>query len=397
VTDTGPIRIGIDIRTADAPEPGQQRMLWRLGGWLGSRTHDVHLLTLREQREGLETPDHVSLHRLHDLGHADLVRYVGDLELDALLLNPERARRYRGLPANVLRSGYGTEHYVQKLRSFRRGPERALRAALRTNPWDALERRWERDFYEGTDPAPDVVAQSHYMKEQILQSYDIAPERIHVVYNGVDTAEYSVAARESLRGEMRARWSIPDDAFCLLLIGHNFRLKGLWDLLEVLASHRSCRDVHLLVAGRGTGRTQRAQASKRVDQLGLSARVTLAGPVQPALHAHAAADALVHLSWHDSFGFVVLEAMACGLPVITTPFVGAAELIEDGTSGLIVDPAGHHAIASAIELLRDPTSRQRMGAAAAEVGRAHDEPACFDAVSRILQHAADRRGAPIRA
>ncbi len=385
------MRIGIDIRTVDPIEPGQQRMLWRFGRWLAGRGHPVELLTLRSQRTDVTLPEGVTLHRLHALGRSALHRYVTALDLDVLLLNPERARRYRGLSANVLRSGYGTEHYAQKLRSFRGPLERGLRWLLRANPWDAAERTWERAFYEDAEPTPEIIAQSAYMKGQILASYDVAPERVHVVHNGIDTDEYSVETRTAERTRMRDRWAIPDDALCLLVLAHNFRLKGVWDILDVVAHRIDDPRVHVLVAGRGTGAAQRASARRRIERLGLADRVTLAGAVRPALHALAAADVLLHLSWHDSFGFVVLEAMACGLPVITTPRVGASELIDDGVSGLLVDPGSHAAIAAAIDRLRDPDTRAALGAEAARVGRAHNEPTCFGAMEEVLRIAAGRR------
>jgi len=217
---------------------------------------------------------------------------------------------------------------------------------------------------------------------------------VHVIHNAVDTNEYSPAARLALRDEMRARWSIPPEACCLLVLAHNFRLKGLWDILPALPAGPP--DVHLLVVGRGTGDAQRARARRLVHRLGLEGRVTLAGPIRPSLRAYAAADALLHLSWHDSFGFVVLEAMACGLPVVTTPFVGAAELVEHGTSGLLVDPGRRSAIAGAIDRLRDPAGREAMGRRAAVVGAAHGEPANFARMERVLALAAERRGRPIR-
>jgi UDP-glucose:(heptosyl)LPS alpha-1,3-glucosyltransferase len=395
MTDTRALRVGIDIRVADPAEPGQQRYLWRLGGWLGARGHDVRMLTVREQRREVTLTGGCTLERLDRLSRRELRRRVNALELDALLLNPERSRRYRGIPANVLRSAYGTEHYVQKLRSFRGPLERALRTSLRWNPWDVAERRWERAFYESPVPPPQVIAQSSYMRDQITGSYAVARDHIHVIHNAVDTDEYSVARRLALREEMRARWAVPTDACCLLVLAHNFRLKGLWDILPTLASAAASSDVHLLVVGRGTGHAQRAKARRLVRRLGLEERVTLAGPVRPALHAHAAADALIHLSWHDSFGFVVLEAMACGLPVVTTRFVGAAELVEDGVSGLLVDPGSRTEIADAIDRLRDPAARSAMGDRAAVVGAAHDEPGNFEQVERVLRVAAERRGRPI--
>lgn len=389
------MRIGIDVRTADPSEPGQQRYLWRLGEWLGAAGHAVHYLTVREQPTDVVAPKGTVLERCDGLSRSALRGRVTALELDALLLNPERSRRYRGVPANVLRAGYGTEHYSQKLRSFRRGSERLARRLLRAAPWNVAERRWERAFYEAPQPPPRVVAQSRYMRDEILSSYRIDAERVHVVHNAVDLDEFSVERRQALREEMRGRWNVPDDAICLLFLGHNFRLKGLWQLLRVL--HGAPSRVHLLVVGRGTGGGQRRKAHRLVERYGLTDRVTLTGPVRPSLHALAASDALVHLSWHDSFGFVVLEAMACGLPVVTTRWVGAAELLEDGASGLIVDPARDASIGDAIDALTAPALRERLGAAAARAARAHDEPSNFARILDVVRKAAEERDGPIRA
>lgn len=383
------VRIGIDIRVADPTEPGQQRYLWRLGRWLADTGHETHYLTVKKQPDSVDVPAGATLHRCARLTRRRLREAVRGLEVDALLINPERSRRYRGVHANVLRAAYGTEHYRQKLRSFRHPVERALRDVWRKTPWVAAEARWERAFYEQTEPPPHVIAQSAYMRRQILESYRIPEGHVHVIHNAIDTSEFSPEARSAVRAHMRDRWSISDDAVCLLFLGHNFRLKGLWQLLRVLGrADLRARPTHLLVAGRGTGSGQRRKARRMIRRHGLDDRVTLAGPVRPSLDALAAADALVHLSWHDSFGFAPLEGMACGLPVVTTSYAGASELVEDTVSGLIVDPAVDDDVARAVRSLHDDGLRQRMGEAATRVGAKHDEPSNFLRILGVIEHAA---------
>lgn len=390
------MRIGIDVRRANPAQPGQQRYLWRLGAWLAGLGHEVHFTTTHRQAPDVVVPAGATLHRLHGLSARDVARRVRALELDVLLLNPERSPGYRGLRANLLRTAYGTEHYHQKGRSIGHPVERAVRGAVRYLPWKLARARWERAFYEGPSPPPRVIAQSGYIRHEILDSYRIPADHVHLVHNAVDTSEFSPARRRELRSGMRKRFSIPEDAFCLVFLGHNFRLKGLWEVLRLLpALLERAPHVHVLVAGRGTGRYQRWKAKRLIARRGLERRVTLAGAVQPSIHALAAADALLHLTWHDSFGFVVLEAMACGLPVVTTPYAGASELVEPGASGLVVDPADRPAIVEAVASLREPDARERIGDAATAVARRHDEPGNFRQVLSIMEIAAAERPGPI--
>lgn len=391
------MRIAIDLRHFDPASSGQQRYIWRLGAWLAANGQDVHFLTVRHRTAHTQAPPGVQLHRVEVRSRAQLRAFLDELRPDILMLNPERSRRYRGIPANLLRPGYGTDHYSQKMRSFRHPLTSIARHLVRLTPWVQLERRWERAFYEGRTPPADVIAVSDYMRREILAGYAIPPGHVHVVHNGVDLAEFSPSERDRFRGEQRRAWGIPESAVCLLFIGHNYRLKGLWELVDAVREVRAGEhggNLHLLVAGRGTSEGQRRRARQLADLPDLRGALHLGGVVSPAMRAYAASDALVHLTWHDSFGFVALEAMASGLPVITTPFAGAAELIQDGVSGLLVDAGDRAAVVRALRRLLDPNLRRSMGLAAAATGAANPEQANFRKVLDVMR-IARARGAAI--
>lgn len=411
------MRIGLDVREVDPTHSGQQRYLWRLGAWLAGQGHDVHYLTVRARDRGRtagpeptgtptgpgapvgraagpgvpvgaaigpSVPPGTTLHRMDRLSRRRLRDAVAGLAPDVLLLNPERSRRYRGISAHVLRAGYGTDQYRQKLRSF--GPIAAmLRRGLRRTPWVLAERRWERAFYTAR-PAPRVIAQSEYMRGEILADYPIPEGHVHVVHNGVDLSEFNPDVRSRGGASARLRWGASDEELCLVVLAHNFRLKGVGEALDALTRLREGPPVHLIVAGSGTGSAQRRAFERAAHRADLGPhRVTFAGPVRPATSVLAAADALLHLSWHDSFGFAVLEAMACGLPVIVTPFAGAAELVRDAGSGRIVRPDRPREIVDAIVAFGDPATRARLGRAAAAKATAHDEVTSFRGVLAVFE------------
>jgi glycosyltransferase involved in cell wall biosynthesis len=101
---------------------------------------------------------------------------------------------------------------------------------------------------------------------------------------------------------------------------------------------------------------------------GMADRVVSAGPTSAIEHAYAAADVFVFPSRYDAFGMVVTEAMACGLPVVTSRQAGASEIISDRTDGILIpDPGDRAAWTQAIgTLAADSTERARLGRAAAE-------------------------------
>ncbi len=147
----------------------------------------------------------------------------------------------------------------------------------------------------------------------------------------------------------------------LLLIGNDWRNKGLTALLEAAAL---CGDLplRLLVVGD----EDVAPFAGLESRLGLSHRVTFAPPCRDVLDFFAAADVYVAPSLEDSFNLPVLEAMACGLPVIVSACAGISDWIHDGLDGILLrDPKDAAELAANLRnLLRNPDAMRRLGEAA---------------------------------
>ncbi|MBX3465820.1 MAG: glycosyltransferase family 4 protein [Planctomycetes bacterium] len=191
-----------------------------------------------------------------------------------------------------------------------------------------------------------------------------------VVGNGVDPARFGPPTREARREAARAlarRAGAPEGAPVALFVAHAFRLKGLDLLLRAAAA---IPELFVVVAGGDDPRGARALARR----LGLGARLTLLGPVDDVVALYHGATALVHPSRYDPCSLVVLEALACGLPVLASPEDGASERV--GAGGRVVaaleDPA---AWAAALRDVLDPAAREAMSAAAAATRRTWDDVA----------------------
>src|SRR5208283_3706932 len=143
----------------------------------------------------------------------------------------------------------------------------------------------------------------------------------------------------------RRRLGLPADTVTALIVAHNFRLKGVATLLASLRRLRTDgRNVRLvIVGGKHIDSWQR-----HVTRVGLRDQVVFAGRVDDPLPYYAAADCYVHPTYYDPCSLVVLEAAACGLPLITSRYNGASEIFRDGEDVLLVnDPADDAELAGA--------------------------------------------------
>jgi UDP-glucose:(heptosyl)LPS alpha-1,3-glucosyltransferase len=207
----------------------------------------------------------------------------------------------------------------------------------------ALLCKLERRIYG--DPHVTLAAVSKHTAEQLKKYFN--RDDVTVIPNGVDLEHFSPAAIGPLREAERRRRHISAQQIVLLLIGNDWRNKGLAALLAAIGN---CKDspVRLLVVGRDEQAPFRAQA----EIAGVRERVEFCAPVSDVRGFYAAADILVAPSLEDSFNLPVLEAMACGLPVIVSPKAGVSEWLTNGFDALLLkDPENAGGLAEAIRAL----------------------------------------------
>ena len=205
-----------------------------------------------------------------------------------------------------------------------------------------------------------------------------------VIPNAVDTARFSPQARLERRISARAALGYSPDDFVLLLIGNDWKKKGL---ATVLTSVGLLQDLpcKLLVVGRDETLPYRAVLSTA----NLRESVRFHEPASDVLQFYTAADVYVGPSLEDAFNLPILEAMACGLPVIASVYAGASENIQHSRNGFLLrDPRSAQELAGMIrQLYADRPLREKIGAAAALTASSCDWQNNFEQTKSFLEKA----------
>jgi glycosyltransferase involved in cell wall biosynthesis len=220
----------------------------------------------------------------------------------------------------------------------------------------ALRNPWLRD-------ADRFVAMSRLIRQEMLAA-GVDPDRVALIPHGVDTARFRPAEGEE-RSALRSGLKIPSGVVAAYT-GRLLRGKGLEILIEAFAAVAAERaDLQLLLVGSGEGQSLSVEPElrRRVGQLGLASRVLFAGRSDRVEDWLRAADLFVFPSLYEALGISLVEAAACGLPAIGSRTGGIVDVIEDGSSGLLVPPGDGAALAQALRALAtDAGRRQAMGA-----------------------------------
>jgi len=347
------------VRRGYSRSGGAEAYLKRLADGIVKAGHEVQLVTKHEWPE--DQWPFGSIKRLRAktvIGFADELEQIRAQPQCDLLFSLDRVWN-----CNIFRAGDGVHRaWLERRRKFEVPLKQFVRTASRKHR-DLLQ--LEESLLENRN-AGRVIAASQMVVNQIIDLYSYPADKIDLVRNGVplDRFQFEPELREKSRAELKLK----QDQIALLFVGSGWERKGLLFAIEAMALCKN-RKMRLLVAGRGDARPYKTRRLRfwREDP------VQFLGEVADLVPVYAAADIFILPTIYDPFSNACLEALASGLPVITTRSNGFSEIIEDGVHGSIVDnPTNLIGLRDAIRFWSDPSRRNAARSANIERASQYD-------------------------
>jgi len=346
----GPVRIGLLTRRFDPAGGGTERDLIVTARTLEAAGHDV-IVYAAEVRA---------------LWHGGIVRQVALPRFPRALmllrfayLAPALARSAgadlvmsfaRVVGADILRSGGGA--HVSYVRAARKWRGWLRSSAMWLSPYHRAQISIERRGF--TDPAlRQVVAVSNLVGDDLRRQFGLPPGKLTTLYNGVDLARFAPAADPHVRERVRRGLGLRPAEPVVIFVGNGFARKGLGAMLRAWPSLKTAPC--LMVVGMDRAMSAYARLARR---LGVADRVAFLGARANVEDLYRAADVMAAPSLFEPFGNVVMEAMACGLPAMTSAQSGVAELMPPELRDFIVhDPSDPSEIAHRLDALVEARAR----------------------------------------
>ena len=286
--------------------------------------------------------------------------------------------------------GASLDHNARRFPSaFRRG---LYRLGKQINPKAWVYGAIEARQYDPKLGSKRVVAVSEMVRGHLEHYHGVPRERITVIPNAIDANRLSMDNPSQARADLRSELGLPMDATVALFVGHNYELKGLRPLLHGLRlrldRNPSARPIHLLACGGGKPKAFRGLTRK----LGLDSSVHFLGfrpDIRPCFHA---SDFFVSPTYYDPCSLVVFEALACGLPVITTACNGAGEQITPGQEGFVIPhPGALDQLADSMDRMTDEPTHRAMAESATKLGQEQSIDRHVARLVAVLEQVAEAR------
>lgn len=379
------MKLGI-VRQRYTPFGGAERFVERAIGALAARGVGIRVYTRRWPQATTGDVEPVICNPY----------YLGSLWRDAGFARAVRAALARDRPelvqsheridgCDIFRAGDGLHRAW--LAERRRAGGRLERLRIAANPYhgyilDAEARVFAHPSLEA------VICISQMVRDDIRAHFRIPDERLHVIYNAVDAREFGPSVRER-RAATRAALQLADEHVAFLLVGSGYARKGV--ALAIRALARLPANARLVVVGRDKHPARYVALARRA---GVTERVVFAGPQLDPRPFYGAADAFVLPTLYDPLSNAVLEALACGLPVVTSTRCGAGELVVAHDAGWICDALDDEAVAECMGRLLDPAVRASKSARALAAVAALTPEAMTGRLVGLYDSLLDRRASP---
>jgi UDP-glucose:(heptosyl)LPS alpha-1,3-glucosyltransferase len=354
------LRVALVILHADPARGGAERYTFDLAQSLAAGgTHEVALIasSFGPRPAGVECVE------LSQRGLTRLGRYRNFLDaLDAHLAKSAYDVVHAMLPvrqcdlyhphAGVAAEAIATGHLKHAAALKRAVAKVSNRLNLKRNAFA----RVERGLLTGERP-PVVLNLSNYVKATVRRHYpNLGGDRLATLFNAVNLVRFDPAAQPDAREANRATLGATGDTVLGLMVAQDYERKGLQEAIEALAAVRDQR-LRLAVVGKPDPTYYQIIAR----ELGVEDRVVFAGAREDVYGAYAAADFFVLPTRHDPCSLVVLEALAMGVPVISTRQNGACEIMTSGVHGFVLESADDAAgLTNAMRAMLDDAVRARM-------------------------------------
>ena len=381
------MRIGLCVEHFDPHRGGLEHWAWQFAREMIERGHEFHVLA--QSFAGTEEIPSLRCHPMPRCHSRKAYAVALEKRLEMLDLDVVHDTG-AGWRCDIYQPHFGSRAALIRRtvgilpKPLRPVKSLAIRLLPRYRRFAALEAR------QFVNDGRLFLALSRKVADSFVRYHGIHPESIRIVPNGIDCDRYRPGQHDVCRTSLRRELGLESDSLLLLMIAHNFRLKGLAAAIRVLSeARRSGCPVHLAVLGGGPSNRYRLLARS----LNVSEHVTFLGTRPDSAPLLAAADALIHPTYYDACSLVVLEALASGLPVVSTRATGVDELMTDGVEGfLVADPSETSAMASHVQSLLDRTVRERMGRAARQLALRHTFARSCDAIEAAYVEIVARRG-----
>ena len=205
------------------------------------------------------------------------------------------------------------------------------RLAQRLNPFHPYILHRERTYY-GRRQYRHLLALTPRVKQELIEHYAVPDADITLLPNGYNPAEFHPARRATDRDPVRAKLGLRPDDKLLLFVANELERKGFFPLIHALAALKEPQ-VHLAAVGRFSLEPHRDLLRK----LGIEKQIHAPGPSANVAPWYAAADLFVLPTYYEAWGLVIVEALATGLPVLTSRLAGAAAAVQEPSTGLLLE------------------------------------------------------------